>query len=55
MNVQTQAILNELGQQRSVLGDRAASIAGELAVVKAENEALKARIKQLEERAGVLP
>lgn len=54
MNVATQGILNELGAQRSVLGDRAASLAGELANAKAEIEALKARIAQLEkERDGL--
>jgi len=48
--IQVNAIVAELKAQRNAAGDRAANLAAELAVEKAESELLRARIKNLEEQ-----
>lgn len=48
--IQVNAIVAELKAQRNAAGDRAANLAAELAVEKAENELLHARVKNLEEQ-----
>ena len=48
--LQVNAIVAELKAQRNAAGDWAANLAAELAVEKAENELLRARIKNLEEQ-----
>lgn len=48
--IQVNAIVAELKAQRNAAGDRAANIAAELAIAKAENEVLQARIRNLEEQ-----
>ena len=48
--IQVNAIITELKAQRDTLGDRAANLAAELAVEKAEKSLLEARVKNLEEQ-----
>lgn len=48
LETRANAMLQELANQRGILGDRAASIAAANAVLAAENEKLKARIAELE-------
>jgi hypothetical protein len=48
--IQVNAIIAELRAQRNEAGDRAANIAAELAVVKAEKALLEAQVKNLQEQ-----
>lgn len=48
--IQVNAIIAELRAQRNEAGDRAANIAAELAVVKAEKALLEGQVKNLEEQ-----
>lgn len=49
-DIQINAIIAELRAQRELAGDRAANIAAELAVVKAEKALLEAQVKNLQEQ-----
>lgn len=48
--IQVNAIIAELRAQRNELGDRAANLAAELAVVKSEKALLEAQVKNLQEQ-----
>lgn len=48
MEVRVSAIVQELANQRSALGERAANMAADLAEALAENAELKKRIAELE-------
>lgn len=48
--IKINALLQELATQRMLLGDRAVNLAGEIAVLQAENSALKARLVELEKK-----
>jgi len=48
--IKVNATIAELRAQRDALGDRAANLAAELAVAKAEKALLEGRVKNLEER-----
>lgn len=48
--IQVNAIIAELRAQRNEAGDRAANIAAELAVVKAEKALLEGQVKNLQEQ-----
>ena len=48
LELRVQAICQELANQRSILGERAANFAADNAELRAEVEALKARIAELE-------
>lgn len=50
IEIRGNALINELANQRSMLGDRAAELAAELAQVKVELHAAKARIADLEKK-----
>lgn len=48
--IQVNAIIAELRTQRDHFGDRAANLAAELAVAKAENALLEGQVRSLEEQ-----
>lgn len=48
--IQVNAIIAELRAQRNEAGDRAANLAAELAVVKAEKALLEGQVKNLQEQ-----
>lgn len=48
--IQVNAIITELRAQRNEAGDRAANLAAELAVAKAEKALLEGQVKNLEEQ-----
>ena len=48
--IQVNAIIAELRAQRDQLGDRAANLAAELAVSKADKALLEAQVKNLQEQ-----
>ncbi len=48
--IQVNAIIAELRAQRNEAGDRAANLAAELAVAKAEKSLLEAQVKNLQEQ-----
>jgi len=50
--IQVNAIIAELRAQRNDAGDRAANLAAELAVVKAEKALLEAQVKDLQEKVA---
>ena len=49
--IQVNAIIAELRAQRDAFGDRAANLAVELSVMKAEKELLDGRLRSLQEQA----
>lgn len=49
--IRANAIIQEISSQRAILGNRAAELAAELAVVKVENAALRKRLAELEKPA----
>jgi len=48
--IQVNSIIAELRAQRDMMGDRAANLAVELAVVKAEKALLEGQVKNLQEQ-----
>ena len=46
--IRINAMIQELSTQRSIAGNRAAELAGANAILKAENEALRKRLEELE-------
>jgi regulator of replication initiation timing len=49
--IKANAMLNELSEQRAIMGNRAAEMMGRMAILQAENAALRERLAELEQSA----
>lgn len=55
LEIRGNAMLLELAAQRAALGDRAANLAADNALLRVQIEALKARVGELEKQAKATP
>lgn len=53
--IRANAMLDELSAQRTVLGNRAAELAGLNAILKAENAALRKKLEELQPKESTQP